>query len=310
MNASLAQPLLKDLIAHELLLEGSEHGAGSGNRRQAQPTPSEGDSPAVPNALRAVFISDIHLGTAGCQAEALLAFLRDYEADTIYLVGDIVDAWALKRRWFWPQAHNDVIQKLLRKARKGTRVVYIPGNHDEAARQFGGLAFGGIEVVTETVHVTADGRRLWVVHGDEFDGVMRHARWLAHLGDRAYTVTLWLNRHYNRLRHHLGQPYWSLSQYLKHKVKNAVSFISNFEQALAGEARRRGFDGVVCGHIHRSAIHDLDGILYCNDGDWVESLTALVETHAGELQILHCKPGSQPGEEFEILDRRALMIPA
>ncbi|NBS96658.1 MAG: UDP-2,3-diacylglucosamine diphosphatase [Betaproteobacteria bacterium] len=310
MNAPLAQPLLKDLIAHELLLEGSEHGARTENRRQVQPTPSEGDGPAVPNALRAVFVSDIHLGTAGCQAEALLAFLRDHEADTIYLVGDIVDAWALKRRWFWPQAHNDVIQKLLRKARKGTRVVYIPGNHDEAARQFGGLAFGGIEVVTETVHVTADGRRLWVVHGDEFDGVMRHARWLAHLGDRAYTVTLWLNRHYNRLRHHLGQPYWSLSQYLKHKVKNAVSFISNFEQALAGEARRRGFDGVVCGHIHRSAIHDLDGILYCNDGDWVESLTALVETHAGELQILHCKPGSQNGEEFEILERRALLVPA
>jgi UDP-2,3-diacylglucosamine pyrophosphatase LpxH len=310
MNAPLAQPLLKDLIAHELLLEGSEYGARSGNRREVQPTPSEGDRPTAPNALRAVFVSDIHLGTAGCQAEALLAFLRDYEADTIYLVGDIVDAWALKRRWFWPQAHNDVIQKLLRKARKGTRVVYIPGNHDEAARQFGGLAFGGIEVVTETVHVTADGRRLWVVHGDEFDGVMRHARWLAHLGDRAYTVTLWLNRHYNRLRHHLGQPYWSLSQYLKHKVKNAVSFISNFEQALAGEARRRGFDGVVCGHIHRSAIHDLDGILYCNDGDWVESLTALVETHAGELQILHCKPGSQSGEEFEILQRKALLIPA
>ena len=310
MNAPLAQPLLKDLIAHELLLEGSEYGARSGHKRQVQPTPSEGDRPAAPNALRAIFVSDIHLGTAGCQAEALLAFLRDYEADTIYLVGDIVDAWALKRRWFWPQAHNDVIQKLLRKARKGTRVVYIPGNHDEAARQFCGLAFGGIEVVTETVHVTADGRRLWVVHGDEFDGVMRHARWLAHLGDRAYTVTLWLNRHYNRLRHHLGQPYWSLSQYLKHKVKNAVSFISNFEQALATEARRRGFDGVVCGHIHRSAIHDLDGILYCNDGDWVESLTALVETHEGELQILHCKPGSQSGEEFEILERRALLVPA
>jgi len=263
MNAPLAQPLLKDFVARELLFANGQQSSSVGSFSEPPPpSRAEDNDPPASKSLRAVFVSDVHLGTAGCQADALLAFLRDHDADTIYLVGDIVDAWALKRRWFWPQAHNDVIQKLLRKARKGTRVVYIPGNHDESARQFGGLAFGGIEVVTETVHVTADGRRLWVVHGDEFDGVMRHARWLAHLGDRAYTFTLWLNRHYNRLRHHLGKPYWSLSQYLKHKVKNAVSFISNFEQALAGEARRRGFDGVVCGHIHRSAIHDVDGTLY------------------------------------------------
>jgi len=305
MNASLAEPLLKQL------LETPEFGAGAAASGLVGSDAGSGEGDAQPagkHRLRAIFISDVHLGTAGCQADALLAFLRDYDAETYYLVGDIVDAWALKRRWFWPQAHNDVIQKLLRKARKGSRVIYVPGNHDESARQFGGLAFGGVDVMTETVHVTAKGQRLWVVHGDEFDGVMRHARWLAHIGDRAYTLALWLNRHYNRARALFGKPYWSLSQYLKHKVKNAVSFISDFEQALALEARRRGFDGVVCGHIHRAAIHEIDGMLYCNDGDWVESLTALVETHEGELRILHCKPGQVGEPVFEIQARRQLHV--
>jgi UDP-2,3-diacylglucosamine pyrophosphatase LpxH len=235
---------------------------------------------------RALWISDLHLGTAGCKAEALLDFLRTHEADTLYLVGDVIDAWRLKKSWYWPQAHNDVVQKLLRKARKGTRVVYVPGNHDEPLRDYVDHTFGGIEVVHEAVHVTADGRRLLVIHGDLFDGVVRHARWLARLGDTGYTMILELNRWFNHARARLGFPYWSLSQYLKHKVKNAVSYISDFESTLAYEARRRGFDGVVCGHIHKAEIRAIDGILYCNDGDWVESLSALGETHAGELKVI------------------------
>jgi UDP-2,3-diacylglucosamine pyrophosphatase LpxH len=237
--------------------------------------------------VRTVWISDLHLGTPGCQAAALLEFLRTTECQTLYLVGDIIDGWQLRRSWYWPQAHNDVVQKLLRKARKGTRVVYVPGNHDEPLRDYLNLNFGGIEVEEEVTHTLADGRRLLVIHGDLFDGVIRHAKWLAYLGDTAYTLILAFNHWFNHLRGRLGFPYWSLSQYLKHKVKNAVSFISDFEHVLANEARRRGLDGVVCGHIHKAEIRDIDGILYCNDGDWVESLTALVETHAGELRILH-----------------------
>jgi UDP-2,3-diacylglucosamine pyrophosphatase LpxH len=179
------------------------------------------------------------------------------------------------------------VQKILRKARKGTEVIYIPGNHDEAAGHFLDLAFGGITIRSEEVHRTALGLRLLVIHGDLFDGVVQHAKWLAYLGDWLYTLTLRLNHHFNALRARLGLPYWSLAQFLKHKVKNAVSYISAFEEALAAEARTRGFDGVVCGHIHKAEIRDIDGILYCNDGDWVESLTALVETTAGELKIVH-----------------------
>jgi UDP-2,3-diacylglucosamine pyrophosphatase LpxH len=178
------------------------------------------------------------------------------------------------------------VQKLLRKARKGTRVVYVPGNHDEPLREYLNLNFGGIEVADEVIHTTADGRRLLVIHGDLFDGVIRHAKWLAYLGDSLYTLILHCNHWFNHLRVRLGFPYWSLSQYLKHKVKNAVSFISDFEHALANEARRRGLDGVVCGHIHKAEIRDIGGILYCNDGDWVESLTALVETHDGALRVI------------------------
>ena len=237
--------------------------------------------------FRAIWISDTHLGTPGCQAHALLEFLRRTESDYLYLVGDIIDGWQLKRKWYWHQRHNDVIQKVLRKARKGTAVVYIPGNHDEAARHYLDFAFGGITIRDEAIHTTARGQRLLVTHGDFFDGVIQCARWLALLGDVLYAFTLRLNRHLNNLRGRLGLPYWSLSQYLKHRVKNAVSYIGAFEEALAREASRRGLDGVVCGHIHRAEIREIDGILYCNDGDWVESLTALVETADGELRILH-----------------------
>ena len=235
---------------------------------------------------RAVFISDLHLGTPGCRAEDLLDFLKASSSEHLYLVGDIIDGWQLRRRWYWPQAHNDVVQKLLRRARKGCRVVFVPGNHDEFARGFIGHQFGGIEVVNDAVHVTADGKRLWVTHGDYFDGVIQCAKWLAYVGDNLYEFTLKLNRYLNHLRAKFGLPYWSLSAYLKHKVKKAVNFISDFEQAVAHEARKRGHQGVVCGHIHHAEIREIEGVLYCNDGDWVESLTALVEHHDGRLELV------------------------
>jgi len=236
--------------------------------------------------VRTVWISDLHLGTPGCQAEALLDFLREVECETLYLVGDIIDGWQLRRSWYWPQAHNDVVQKLLRKARKGTRVIFVPGNHDEFARRYVQHNFGGVDVMEECMHVTADGRQLWITHGDLFDGVIQCARWLACVGDVAYEFTLKVNRHFNRLRARLGLPYWSLSRYLKLKVKRAVSYVGDFEVAVAREARKRGAQGVVCGHIHHAEMREIDGVLYCNDGDWVESLTALVEHHDGQLEIL------------------------
>jgi UDP-2,3-diacylglucosamine pyrophosphatase LpxH len=247
------------------------------------------DPPAGPGErlqVRTVWISDVHLGTPGCQAGALLDFLRSVECDTLYLVGDIIDGWQLRRSWYWPQAHNDVVQKLLRKARKGTKVVFVPGNHDEFARRYVLHNFGGVDVVEDAIHELADGRKLWVTHGDYFDGFVQCARWLAILGDSAYEFTLRMNRHLNSLRARLGLPYWSLSKYLKLKVKRAVSFIGDFEAAVARAARERGADGVVCGHIHHAEMRLIDGVLYCNDGDWVESLTALVEHGDGRLEIL------------------------
>lgn len=237
--------------------------------------------------LRSIFISDLHLGTQGCQARALLSFLRSNPSDHLYLIGDIIDGWQLRRRWYWPQEHNDVVQKILRRVRKGCRVIFVPGNHDEFVRHFVGHHFGGVEVVDEAIHTTADGKRLWITHGDLYDGVIQYAKWLAYLGDTLYEFTLRLNRHLNSLRARLGLPYWSLSQYLKHRVKSAVNFISSFESAVAAEARKRGLDGVVCGHIHRAEMRMIEGTLYCNDGDWVESLTALVEHQDGRLEIVH-----------------------
>ena len=247
------------------------------------------DAPSTsePLRFRAIFISDCHLGTPGCQAGALLEFLRGTESDYLYLVGDIIDGWQLKRRWYWHQLHNDVVQKVLRKARKGTQVVYVPGNHDEAARHYVGVDFGGVAIRQESIHTTCTGQRLLVTHGDRFDAVVTCARWLALLGDRLYTMILKLNQYFNVARARLGLPYWSLSQFLKRKVKNAVSYINAFEEALAREARTRGFDGVVCGHIHHAEIRQIDDILYCNSGDWVESLTALVEAHDGTLSVLY-----------------------
>lgn len=236
--------------------------------------------------FRAIWISDVHLGTSGCQAKRLLEFLRATESETLYLVGDIIDGWQLKRRWYWDQAHNNVVQTVLKKAKKGTNVIFVPGNHDEAVRQFIGLDFGGIKIRDELIHVTGQGKRMLVLHGDRFDGVIACAKWLAYLGDSMYTVILKFNQIFNSWRARLGMPYWSLSQYLKLKVKNAVSYITKFEDALADEARKQGLDGVICGHIHKPEIRDINGVLYCNDGDWVESLTALVEETNGELHIV------------------------
>ena len=258
------------------------------------PRDDDDDASHASRRYRSIFISDIHLGTAGCQAGALLDFLKSHQSDHLYLVGDIVDGWQLRRKWYWPQSHNDVVQKLLKRTRKGCRIVFVPGNHDEFARQFAGLHFGGVEVAAEAVHVTAQGKSLWVVHGDDFDAVIQSAKWLAYVGDNLYELTLRMNRQLNRLRGKLGLPYWSLSAYLKHRVKSALNYVTQFEQAVAAEARRRGHDGVVCGHIHRAEMRDIGGTLYCNDGDWVESRTALVEHFDGRLELLQWQPTSLP----------------
>jgi UDP-2,3-diacylglucosamine pyrophosphatase LpxH len=239
---------------------------------------------------RAIFLSDIHLGTRTAQADALLEFLRSHEADTIYLVGDIVDFWRVRRGPHWPQAHNDVMQKLLRKVRKGSRVVFIPGNHDECLRDYCGMHFGGVDIVQSCLHETAAGKRYVVMHGDEFDVVVRTAKWLAFLGDRGYEVALWLNNPLNWVRRYLGLGYWSLSAYLKLRVKKAVSFIGAYEEAVAAEARRQGAHGIICGHIHHAADKMIGTTHYLNCGDWVESCTAIVETRDGRLQLIHWHP--------------------
>ena len=235
---------------------------------------------------RSVFISDIHLGTRGCQADMLLDFIRHMECEQLYLVGDIIDGWKLRSGWYWPQSHNDVVQKILRMARKGVKVTYVPGNHDEVVRDFCGVHFGGVVVARDAIHETADGRRYLVTHGDEFDGVVTHARWLAFVGDYAYRMALLVNTLFNRVRRRLGFGYWSVSAYLKTRVKNALQFIENFEAAVAEEARRRGVDGVICGHIHKAEMRWIDGVEYINDGDWVESCTALAEHPDGRLEII------------------------
>jgi UDP-2,3-diacylglucosamine pyrophosphatase LpxH len=252
----------------------------------------------------------VHLGTRGAQADALLEFLREHDADTIYLIGDIVDGWRLRNGWYWPQSHNDVVQKILRKARKGARVIYIPGNHDEFLRDFYGTHFGGIEVCETAIHEAADGRRYLVIHGDVFDVVVRHARWLAFLGDWAYEVALALSTRVNRIRRRLGLTYWSLSAWAKLKVKNAVNFIGRFEETLASEAERQGVDGVICGHIHHATQRDFDGLAYINTGDWVESCTAVVEHADGTMEIIRWAERSSMlndgrGAAIPVLRRRA-----
>lgn len=255
-------------------------------------------APALPpRRFRAIFISDIHLGTTRAQTAALLDFLRQTESDQLYVVGDFIDNWSLRGTWHWDQLHNDVIQKLLRKARKGTKLVYIPGNHDENFRDFANLRLGRVAILEETVHIGASGRRYLVLHGDKFDGVVRFAPWLAKLGDTAYEISMSANAAVNRVRRFFRLPYWSLSAFLKYKVKKAVEFISHFETAVVREARARNCQGVICGHIHTPDDRMIDGIHYLNDGDWVESCTALVEHFDGSFEIIDWKPHMQPEAE-------------
>lgn len=251
-----------------------------------QPSLSDSPSGPEPRQYRTIFISDVHLGTRGANVAALLDFLKHNDAETIYLVGDIIDGWRLRSGWYWPQSHNDVVQKLLRKARKGTRIVYIPGNHDEFLRAYCGATFGGIELLETAIHEAADGRRYLVIHGDIFDVVVRHARWLAFLGDWAYEIAMWVSRHVNAIRRRLGFTYWSLSAWAKATVKHAVNFIGKFEETLAAEANREGVDGIICGHIHSAALRDFDGLAYINTGDWVESCTAAVEHFDGRMELV------------------------
>lgn len=237
---------------------------------------------------RTVFLSDVHLGTRGCRSDFLVNFLQRVECDRLFLVGDIVDGWRLRKSWYWDANHDEVIRLILRAARGGTEVTYIPGNHDEVLRGWLGMGMeiAGIRLADEAVHVAADGRRYLVIHGDQFDGVIRYAKFIAHLGDWAYDWALTANMWFNAARRRFGYPYWSLSQWLKRQVKEAVKAIDRFETALAQEARRRGLDGVVCGHIHHAEMRTVQGVVYMNDGDWVESCTALVEHHDGRFELV------------------------
>ena len=252
-------------------------------------------SPSIPEPAgedcrrryRTIWISDVHLGTRGCAAELLIDFLDSTDSETMYLVGDIIDGWRLKKKFYWPAAHNDIVWRILKRAKRNTRIVYIPGNHDEMFRQFTGMNFGGVEICRKAVHTTADGRKLLVLHGDEFDTIMLSHRWLAFVGDWAYATLMRTNYAVNKVRQAMGKPYWSLSKAAKQKVKNAVEFISRFEHAVAHEAAARGVDGVVCGHIHHAEFRHLSGVDYYNDGDWVEGCTALVEHFDGRLELLH-----------------------
>ncbi len=236
--------------------------------------------------VRTAFISDIHLGFKGCSAELLQDFLHRVDMDTLFLVGDIIDVWSMQKTMFWPQSHNNVLRTILGKAKRGTKVIFVPGNHDEVFRDFDGAVFGNLEIHREYVHTAADGRRMLVLHGDEFDSVVKFSPWLAKLGSNIYDILLAANPYINWFRRKFDLPQWSLSMYLKHKAKKAVQYIGSFEEAVASAARHRGVRTVVCGHIHHAEMRDIDGVLYCNDGDWVESCTSLVEDMNGQLRLI------------------------
>lgn len=240
-----------------------------------------------PLRYRAIWLSDVHLGYRGCKADYLLDFLKATESDVLYLVGDIVDLWSMNRTMFWPQNHNNVIRTILGKAKHGTRVIYIPGNHDEQLRDYVGSVFGNIEIHEEYVHINPDGKRFLMLHGDAYDAIMHCSGLRNFVGNKAYDLIMYMNRHLYKWRQVLGFPYWSLASFLKTRVKDAVKHIQKFEEVVAADARNRGFDGVICGHIHHAGIRNIDGVTYCNDGDWVENCTAMVETAEGKMEILH-----------------------
>jgi len=249
---------------------------------------------------RSIFISDVHLGTRDCKAELLCDFLKNNTANTIYLVGDIIDGWRIQQnKWFWKDTHTNVIRQILKHAKNGSRIVYVVGNHDEFLRPLlpYKISFGEIDFVNKTTHIGADGKRYLVIHGDMFDGISKLAPWISYLGDKAYDLLLYLNTKYNWIRHKFGFGYWSFSKYLKHKVKGAVDFIFQFEKNLVDYCKRKHYDGVVCGHIHNSEIKEIDGIIYMNDGDWVESCSALVETLDGTFEIVHWNELSKSKED-------------
>ena len=239
---------------------------------------------------RSVWISDTHLCSRDCRADVLLSFLKHTKCEYLYLVGDFIDVWQLKRRWHWMQEFNNVIHRILSKAKKGAKVTYIPGNHDEALRDFCGLQFGGVRIERDCIHTTADGRKFLVLHGDEFDCVVQNRKWLAILGSAAYDYLIYANRMLNYGRRRLGMPYWSLAHYVKTRVKNAVTYIGTFEAAVAHAAKKAEADGVICGHIHQPVLKDISGVTYCNTGDWVENCTALVEHTDGRLELIHWMP--------------------
>jgi UDP-2,3-diacylglucosamine pyrophosphatase LpxH len=245
----------------------------------------ERNAPA-PLKLRTVFVSDIHLGFKGCSAELLLDFLHSVEMEYLFLVGDIIDVWSMKKSMFWPQSHNNVVRTILGKAKRGTKVIFVPGNHDEVFREFDGAVFGNLEIHKDYIHVGADGRRMLILHGDEFDSVVKFSPWLAKLGSNIYDILLALNPYINWWRRPFGLPHWSLSSYLKNKTKKACQYIGSFEESVAQAARKRGVDAVVCGHIHRAEMREIEGVLYCNDGDWVESCSSLVEDMNGQLRLI------------------------
>lgn len=252
---------------------------------------------------RTGWISDVHLGSFGSQAETFLLFLRTYEFETLYVVGDLIDVWALRRGIYWPQSHNDVIQKLLRAGRKGTKIIYIPGNHDEFVAGYHG-DYGAVTIIPRAIHTTLQGKRLLVIHGHELDAVVQNIKWLAYVGDVGYTVLLRLNQPINALRRRLGLGFWSLSSFVKRRVKDAVNFIGEFEKAIVHFARTDQVDGVICGHIHSPTIREIDGVMYYNSGDWVESLSALLEDFDGRIELLtgfagEVRPAGETEDEEE-----------
>lgn len=236
---------------------------------------------------RSVWISDVHLCSRDSQPELLCSFLDSIKCDYLYLVGDIVDVWALRRKWYWPKQYNEIIHKLLKRSRKGARVLYIPGNHDEFFRNYVGVRFGELTVVSHSYHETADHRRFLVIHGDEFDTVVRHRKWLSLLASHAYRYLISVNRAVNAIHRFLGYPHWSFAAAVKGRVKTAVKHLSNFEDLVTKEAVRRGVDGVVCGHTHEPGVGSRNGVLYYNAGDWTENCTALVEDEQGEVSLIY-----------------------